>query len=173
MKANIFLLLLLSVFIAACKKDNNNNLPTIAHTGSDMISFKVNGSSITMYNSFSAGLITFSAYSNNFIQIIGSISYPINCGVGLNFQYQDSLGIYPIAPFSNYPYGGYFTDDNNGTLTGTKYNATYFTDTLRTGTIDVIYKDKNEMAGYFQFDAISDSGKVIHITEGRFDLYEN
>jgi hypothetical protein len=170
---NICLLLVITAsFVAACKKNSTPlQLPAISHTGHNMIAYKVNGNIISLYPSFTSD-ISFYPYGSGLTEITANTTAPPVCGITFNFQYFDSLGHYPISSFSNYPYGGTFTDNSNGSLTGTKYNSTYFTDSIHSGIINVIFYNGTEMAGYFQFDAVNDSGVVILITEGRFDLYK-
>jgi hypothetical protein len=167
---NVFLSILIGIiFLTSCQKNSTTPLPTITHTGNDMLAFKVNGNVVSMNNSF-LSLITYYHANNDPVDIDGNMSSPLKCGVYLTFQC-DTIGTYPIS--SIYPYGAGFVDNNNGTLTGNHQNTGFNTDSLHSGSVQVIYYTNSEIAGYFQFDAISNSGQIIHITEGRFDLYRN
>ena len=53
-----------------------------------------------------------------------------------------------------------------------KYYGDYRVDSLHRGTIKILRADVDSpyiIAGTFEFDAVNDSGEVVHITEGRFD----
>lgn len=158
------------LLLGGCSKTIAPTLPPIAHTGQDMLAFKVNGNVVSVYNSY-LSLIDFHIYdSANFVSIYGYTNAP-NCGMEIRFQYLNGLGNYPISTI--YPYGAYFTDNAKGALTGTNIDDNYNCDSMHTGSINVVYYDSHEMAGYFQFDAISDSGRIVHITDGRFDVYKH
>ena len=58
-----------------------------------------------------------------------------------------------------------FIDD--GSLGGSEYN----TDHLHSGKIKLLKITQNMASGTFYFDAINpETGKVIHVTDGRFDI---
>ena len=168
-KRNVYVAMMILFFFTTCKKvPDTPQLPPITHNGIDMIAFKVDNNAVVMYDQWFVPLSFYNVYMKPF-EINGSISAP-DCDIGLSFQYNDSLGTYPISTF--FPYA-WFTDNTHGSLTHTKYSASYSTDSIHTGTVTIIYYDGKEVAGYFHFDAISDSGVVVHITDGRFDIYKH
>lgn len=46
----------------------------------------------------------------------------------------------------------------------------YKTSNVNTGVINVTHYDGNIISGTFSFDAANDSGEIVHVTEGRFDI---
>jgi hypothetical protein len=72
-----------------------------------------------------------------------------------------------------YPYTGTFYDEPNGTLSNN--SNTYETDILNIGKVNIKYfygskSPMNGVAGTFEMNAVNANGKVIHITDGRFDI---
>ena len=171
MKYKILFIALIIFFFSACKKESNGTqLPAITHSGHDVLGYKINGKVVSGYNSF-LSLITFYYYqSSGIVDIYASNRNP-DCTLGFTFQYHDSLGNYPLSWI--YPYNANFLDNTNGKISGTHCSANYSIDSIYNGTVTIAFFDGNNISGYFQFDAISDSGVVVHITDGIFDLYEN
>ena len=166
----VYVAVMILLFFTTCKKVNNTpQLPPITHNGVNITAFKIDGHNVVMYDNFIVP-ITFSNVAMEPIEIDASISNP-PCGIFINFPYQDSLGVYPIL--WTYPYGAGFADNTYGSLTNTAHSASYQTDSLYNGSVNLIYYNGKEIAGYFHFDAISDSGVVVHITDGRFDIYKH
>jgi hypothetical protein len=46
----------------------------------------------------------------------------------------------------------------------------YLTDSLHTGEVNILKYDGHIIAGTFWFEAVNSKGKVVKITEGRFDI---
>jgi hypothetical protein len=115
---------------------------------------------VTTDSSINIGAGTVSDEKNKF-----SISFTI--------KYIADTGTYLMR---TYPYEGIFIDQSNGSVPGGsntftttdnfigKVNIKYFNGRFSSPTFATV------LAGTFEMDAINSDGKVIHITEGRFDI---
>ncbi len=77
---------------------------------------------------------------------------------------------------TGYPYNGYFTDDSNGTIPGNSNH--YVTNDVYKGKVNIKFcngsinplRTGTIVSGTFEMEAVNGEGKVIKITDGRFDL---
>ncbi|MEQ1553969.1 MAG: hypothetical protein ABL929_07320 [Ferruginibacter sp.] len=179
MKYNLILIasaVLLSTLLTAnsCKKGKSpvteEQLPPETHIGAFTIGFKVDGKIYTA--SGKGGLlagqhVNYSYFADSTIDIsIGNTESKFN--LHIMFKYLGSLGIY-VLKFT--PNRGEFYDNSNGSIPGSL--NTYTTDTINNGYVNIKYFTATIggiLAGTFEMNAINGNGKVIHITEGRFDI---
>lgn len=93
--------------------------------------------------------------------------------IELIIKYLGNPGIYLMKI---YPYRGTFYDDSNGTIPGA--SNTFTTTENYTGKVTIKYFNGSYapynkgtiLSGTFEMEAVNGNGKVIHITEGRFDI---
>ena len=179
MKYNLVLIatvLLLSTMLTAssCKKDKSpateEQLPPETQTGAFTFGCKVDGKIYTA--SGKGGLLSnqhvnYSYFSDSSISIsIGNTESKFN--VRIVFKYLGNLGIYELKSAPN---KGEFYDNSNGTIPGS--SNTYTTDNINNGNINIKYFTASVgsiLAGTFEMNAINGNGKIIRITEGRFDI---
>ncbi len=172
------LILLCTILCAAsCKKEEKGpQLPPETHTGAYTFGCKVDGKIYTAKGqggllatqkvaySYISSDSTFYLYAVNAIDNKFSISLQFKC-----FELNKNCIL------SQFPNQGIFQDDSNGTLPGT--NNIYKTTTTSTGFVKIKYFDGTfspgnfgtYVSGTFEMDAVNGNGKIIHITEGRFD----
>ena len=185
MKQKIFyplLLIVLTISTApSCKKTNTEDqLPPETHVGAFTFGCKVNGKIYTASGK-GGGLLGF----DHVYFRLGSTDSSVNIGAGsvsdeknkfsisFTIKYSGNLGTYLMK---TYPYEGIFIDQSNGSVPGGV--DTFTTTDNYTGGVTLKYFDGSYnpyysgtiLAGTFQMDAINGDGKVIHITEGRFDI---
>ncbi len=182
MKYNLFvkgIVLLLSTILIAtsCKKDNppQEQLPPETHTGAYTFGCKVDGKIYTASGKgglLSNQFVNYSFYSDTSIYIsVGNTVSKFN--LDLTIKYTGVLGLHYT---SLYPYEGIFKDNSNGTIPGN--SNTYNTNNSLRATVNIKYFNGSIiplysgaiLSGTFEMDAINGNGKVIHITEGRFDI---
>jgi hypothetical protein len=169
----ITLLLLSSIFISSsCTKNNpapaEEELPPETQTGANTFGCKVDGKIYTAKGK--DGLLStqyvFGGASNSQASFnIGASNTNQKFNFSLTVNYVGSLG---ILLTSAYPYEGNFQDNSNGTIPG-GLNS-FPTDSLNIGKINLKYLSSNIASGTFEMDAKNANGKIIHITEGRFDI---
>ncbi len=174
------LLLALSSIFASCKKESTKiteeQLPPETQTGAYTFGCKVDGKIYTA--SGKEGLLaTQYVYYN-----IRSSDSSINVGVSnskTNFNFHFSikyLGATGIYLAKTYPYIASFQDNANGSIPGS--SNVYETNDNNIGKVNIKFfngslspvQPGNILAGTFEMDAVNANGKVIHITEGRFDI---
>ena len=184
MRYNLVLIataLLLSTMLIAssCKKDKTpateEQLPPETQTGAFTIGFKVDGKIYTAKGK--GGLLANESvnhlfYSDTAIRISASnINSKFNFSVTI--KYSGFLGNHYTK---EYPYLGLFTDNSNGTIPGN--SNSYSTDSTLRASVNIKYfngsiSPLNEgtiISGTFEMDAKNANGKIIKITEGRFDI---
>lgn len=184
MKKNFFYLVLLLVFTIStalnCKKiSTEEQLPPETHEGKFTFGCKVDGKIYTA--SGKGGLLA----SEHVYYSIGSADSSIAISaastgdiknkfhIHLTIKYSGTPGIYLMK---TYPYEGSFYDDSNGSLP--MGSNTFTTSNTYIGKINIKYFNgqftpyvlATIFAGTFEMDAVNANGKVIHITEGRFDI---
>ncbi len=162
---------------ANCKKDTTTPLPPATHISAFTFGCKVDGKIYTARGKEGLLVNEFVSYNLNSgdstIYISARNTTSPNFSFDLFIHYLGNTGTYLMK---SYPYQATFMDDSNGTIPGT--DNTYTTTDTITGSVNVtyfngIYKPYNIgtiLAGTFQMDAVNGEGKVIHITEGRFDI---
>ncbi len=168
------LLIALSSIFTSCKKETTKNkeeqLPPETQTGAFTFGCKVDGKIYTATGK--GGLLSdesvwYGYYSDS--SIIISISSAISkFNFRAKFKYLGYVGLYELKEF---PYEGIFNDNSNGTIPST--SNTYVTDNLNIGKINLKYFTPtigSALAGTFDIYAKNQNGKIIHITEGRFDI---
>ena len=167
---NLFLLIMLSISITACRKDDDQNTTELpkatqsgANTGGAIVDGKIwvalieppiigNGSSGTYYQSVNGkyqlqiNLRGVEDRNGNFIVIKITSNQDINVGDYVINDIEENKGIYSIA------LKGYITNPNNtGVLSITKFD-----------------KENKIVSGTFSFKAQYQDSSVT-ITDGRFD----
>ena len=171
-----FLLLILSA--SSCKKNKTSEqLPPETRDGKFTFGCKVNGTIFTSRGQEGLFADQFVSYSFNSIDSIIYISAK-NSKTGFNFdltiKYSGKPGQYLMK---GYPYRGIFNNFSNGTTIPDNDNE-FTTNENFTGVINVTffngtfnpYSIGTILSGTFEMEAINNEGKVIHITEGRFDI---
>jgi len=158
-------LLLLTSFI---KPGFERELPPLTHTGENMMACKVNGKVIIAGQNITnaAGVVNFSSSPDKDILYLScEISSP-HYEIELSIDYDDTLGVYPII--CSYPYFGYFWDYTHS-ISPNDSNQ-FQPDITHPGTVTVTYNDGSIIAGTFAMEGVNRQGKVVHITDGRFDI---
>ena len=161
---------LMLVFTSFARIGGDKDLPPITHTGENVMACRVNGHVIIAAEN-SADIanpttVRFSSAPDNELIYIGGVFISPRYDIEISFKYQDTLGVYPII--DKYPYFGYFWDYTKS-VSANDSNQ-FFPDKVHTGSINVLYNDGNIISGTFAFDGINRKGKVVHITDGRFDI---
>ena len=174
----LLLLALCSIF-AGCKKENTNTeeqLPPETQTGAYTFGCKVDGKIYTAR--VKEGLLAdqfvwynISASDSTIHVEVSSSKAKFKFDFGI--KYTGNVGIYLAK---TYPYMATFQDESNGTIP--EASNTYETNTNHVGRINIKFFNGslnpvhpgNKLSGTFEMDAINAQGKVIHITEGRFDI---
>jgi hypothetical protein len=169
----ITLLLLSSIFISSsCKKNTPANteeqLPPETQTGANTFGCKVDGKIYTAKGK--GGLLSDQsvwggASSSQASFNIGASNTKQKFNFSLSVNYSGSLG---ILYTSTYPHEGNFQDNTNGTVPSN--SNSFDTDSFNIGKVNLKYLSTTIASGTFEMDAKNANGKVIHITEGRFDI---
>ena len=68
---------------------------------------------------------------------------------------------------TNFNYASYFDLSTQDAPVG---GNTYGTSPIDTGVVYISRNDTNVIAGTFNLNVANDSGKIVHITDGRFDI---
>ena len=164
---SIALLLFLTSYV---RIPGERDLPAITHTGENIMACRINGQIIIAAENTTdlanASSVKFSAAPDNELVYIGGVFVSPRYDIEISFKYADTLGVYPIV--DKYPYFGYFWDYTKA-ISPNDSNQ-FHTDKTHIGSIKVLYNDGNIISGTFTFDAINRKGKVVHVTDGRFDL---
>jgi hypothetical protein len=166
----ILLLLSIIIIISSCKKNipTEEQLPPETQTGANTFGCKVDGKIYTAKgkDGLLASESVWGGASNSQASFnIGASNTNQKFNLSLTVNYSGSLG---ILFTSAYPYEGNFQDNSNGTIPG-GLNS-FPTDSLNIGKINLKYLSSNIASGTFEIDAKNANGKIIHITEGRFDI---
>ncbi|MEO6832965.1 MAG: DUF6252 family protein [Chitinophagaceae bacterium] len=169
MMRNSFIVLLFLI-IYGCKKNDEIQLPYTTHTGANTFGCKINGETFVTSGdpsaSWSNSGVKYSFYADSSIAIDAKQESPKKY-IYFRFKFNSAPGIYHLN--DDYQYIGTFTDLSDGSTAvngGNEYNSS----SKHTGTITVTNYDGHIIAGTFSFDAVNDSGQLVHITEGRFDI---
>lgn len=173
MKKYLLAVAIITLFGAnSCKREQpiGKQLPSETHTGAFTFGCKVDGKVYTAKGK--GGLLAnqhviYGYYSDSSISIyVGNTQSKFN--FYFTVKYEGYTGIY-LCKAS--PYSGTFYDNANGTIPGA--SNTYKTDNANIGKVNIKYFNTaagSILSGTFEMDAINANGKVIHITEGRFDI---
>ncbi|MEO9211310.1 MAG: hypothetical protein ABI208_09445 [Ginsengibacter sp.] len=180
MKYLISFAFVLLLTAASCKKNNiTEQLPPETHEGKFTFGCKVDGKIYTAQGK--GGLLGF----DHVYYVLGSSDNSISIGAGTSdnskakfnvffkINYADKIGIYLMKI---YPYEGIFYNDSDGTIPDG--SNTFTTSEAHVGTVNIKYFNGSYnpynkgtiLSGTFEMDAVNAEGKVIHITEGRFDI---
>ena len=158
------------LFCSFIKIKSDRDLPPLTHTGENMMACRVNGQVIIASENTSdmsnPSTVKYSSSPDNDLVYIGGVFVSPRYDIEISFRYADTLGVYPIL--DKYPYFGYFWDYTKA-ISPNDSNQ-FQPDRTHKGTITVSYNDGNIIAGTFAFDAVNRKGKVVHITDGRFDI---
>ena len=168
----LLLIIACTTIFATCKKTttatDEPQLPPETQTGSNTFGCKVDGKIFTA--SGKGGLLSdqsvWGGASNSqasFTILSSNTTQKFNFSLSVN--YNGSLG---INYTSTYPYKGNFQDNSNSTIPGN--TNSFETDSLNVGKVNLKYLSSDIAAGTFEMKAKNANGKVIHITEGRFDI---
>lgn len=162
---------------SSCKKRNTGpQLPPETQTGAGTLGFKINGKIYTA--SGGCGLLADQCiggggpYSDTAIDIT-AVNQTQKFKFRISIKYSGVNGIHYT---SGYPYDAYFTDDTNGTIPGSSNH--YITTDVYKGKVNIKFcngsinplRTGTIVSGTFEMEAINAEGKVIKITDGRFDL---
>ncbi len=170
--ANLLFLILTTFIISASschKEDPVPDLVPITTSGANTMGFYLDGIPINItgeYGGFTPKGVTGGIFEGRILYILGGGGEP-----------RSSLTIYiPLDSLDqNNEYvlnKGIFHNDevlliDNAPLGGNMYQC----DSLHAGKIKILKIAQNMAAGTFYFDAVnSETGKVIHVTDGRFDI---
>lgn len=165
---------------AACKKNNAEvQLPPETQTGKNTFGCKVDGKVYTAWGK--GGLIGFDNVSyvlissDSSINIFASTADPSKprFSLSLKIKYLGTLGNYKMG---RYPYRGVYLDGSIGSLPSS--DNQFLTNDTTTGEVNVKYFDGSYvpinggsiLSGTFEMDVVNGEGKVVHITDGRFDI---
>jgi hypothetical protein len=163
-------LTLLLFFASFIRIKSDRDLPPLTHTGENIMACKINGQVIIAAENSSdisnPAAVKFSSAPDNELVYIGGVFVSPRYDIEISFRYGDSLGVYPII--DKYPYFGYFWDYTKA-ISPNDSNQ-FQPDKTHTGSINITYNDGNIIAGTFAFDAVNRKGKVVHVTDGRFDI---
>jgi len=179
MKYLISFLLLLILSASSCKKNKTGEqLPPETQEGKFTIGFKVDGKVYTAKGKgglLSSESVTYGLLADdNSINIFASNSSASKPKFHLTLivHYKGAQGIYEMK---NYPYQGTFMDGQDGTIPGS--NNVFKTSETYNGKVNINFFNGSLpalngtiLSGTFEMDAVNGEGKVIHITDGRFDI---
>ncbi len=180
MKIVTTVVIILLLIAQSCIKDTGHPLPPETHTGAYTFGCKVDGkvyeaSGKPEFEDFvSAGNISYSSSSGDSTIYISAVNrFTSDFDFDIRMPFPASTGTYSLKGGH---YSANFTDNNIRDATG--YAISYKTSDVDTGSITITYFDGtytpffggNILAGTFWMNAVSDDGKVIHITDGRFDI---
>lgn len=161
---------LLLVFTSFVKTGGDKDLPPITHTGENVMACRINGHAIIAAENTAdisnPAAVRFSAAPDNELIYISGVFVSPRYDIEISFKYEDTLGVYPIL--DKYPYFGYFWDYTKS-VSANDSNQ-FHPDKTHSGSVKVMYNDGNIISGTFAFDGINRKGKVVHITDGRFDI---
>lgn len=180
MKYLIPFAILLLFTAASCRKNKTTEqLPPETHEGKFTIGFKVDGKIYTAEGK--GGLLSSEHVKYSLISTDSSINiFAANTSnlkpkfhLALVIKFKGAQGIYDMK---SYPYQGDFMDASNGTIPGGTNN--FNTSDAHIGKVNIKYFNGSYsppfkgsiLSGTFEMEAINNEGKVIHITEGRFDI---
>lgn len=162
------LILTASLFLfAGCKKEDK--LPAPTHHGANTLSCKIDGKvflvKIKSSNAHPKGVYSI-PYTHGEWVISASAANEI---MHFSFQYENFNvpQSYPIADFVT---GQAFYQLLTGGGTIPTGGNTYTTNSDNRGQITITHFTQEYAAGTFYFDAVNDASKIIHITEGHFDI---
>ncbi len=154
------------LFIASCTKDK---LPKATQSGKNTFGCKIDGKVFTPSESgglFGSPPITVYNDPFNGFTLLGKYygdrSDKISKNIIISLLYLKTTDTYQL---SSYPYGQYELDYSGGPIYRTNNTYTGQVNITRCDTIKRIY------SGTFSFKAVDrNTGKVVNVTDGRFDV---
>lgn len=155
-----------------CKKTTEEQLPPETHVGAFTFGCKVDGKIYTASGKLPGfgGLNLNPQYVHySFMPLdlldISAQNYLTDLRIRFEFifQYRDSPGTYFLKTGDGFFYDGKTSYRTTNIHTGS-VTIKYFNGTLMPINLGTI------LAGTFEMDAVNGEGKVIHITDGRFDI---
>ena len=155
--------------VSSCHRDSTGsaNCP-----GAVSASWKADGTTYEMHNSFTAGSGGGSSFMN--VVLVACSSDGVDRSVAFNFiPYPPVAGVYPVKytsahgiPWNGTVSGIYLTGNTVST------EMSYYTDsTAHTGTFSItgVNAGAKTFSGTFEFTAVNDSGSsTVHITDGTY-----
>ena len=169
MKYTIIYFITLATLLTSCHKQPT--MPAITNNGANVIAYKVDGNVVIVSGNNNRQFMDPFGVTYNprtwygFIIVDGYNEKP-KSEISIKLIYNDTLGNRPIItgynPNTYIPLGASYVNESS--------NSAFTTDSSHGGTINIIACSSKHISGTFAFDAINDDGKVIHITEGRFDI---
>ncbi len=182
MKYTIIAITILLLTIPSCKKTNiEDQLPPETHEGNFTFGCKVDGKIYTASGKDGGiGLFGPRTHVNYYLNASDSVIIISAENFSANPNFSFDLTIHFLRTnetclMKAYPYNGIF----NNHISDIKDSSGIFSTTNKyTGSMTINYFDGSYipynhgtiLAGTFEMDAVNTNGKVIHITEGRFDI---
>ncbi len=168
MKYSLLFIIAIAVFFTSCHKEAT--LPPITNNGANVLGCKVDGKIIIASGSAGSfgrvnGVRFYPPTTYGLIQIYAHGDNP-KFEMFISFIYLDTPGTYQII--STNRLGA--TYDNFATGSVPSGESEFNTDSTHTGFIKITQFSDQQISGTFAFDAMNDGGKVVHLTEGRFDI---
>jgi hypothetical protein len=170
-------ILIIALSANSCKKSNTQTLPPATTIGANTFGCKVDGVVCSTNKYRNDGIMAdgigvhYTAWFSDSCMIFTATTENPKYSFHFAFKYDGQNGTY----FSegNNRYMCEFNDYNNGSTASTNGN-TYNTDENNKAKINVakFNETTKTISGTFQMDVVNKSGKVIHITEGRFDIQQ-
>ena len=172
---HLLLTITLAVLLFSCckKKDESPQLPAITQEGKNTFGCKVDGSIITAtgkpinwnddeYVDYRRGGGVIGV-----VTIIKAQNPSPKWDLRIEFNATDyETGLF-IIKTSNYNQASYFDLHSNDAPLG---GNSYYTNRKDTGIVNIMRNDTKVIAGTFEMTVANDSGKIVHITDGRFDI---
>lgn len=182
MKIHFLFIHLTLLLLVACKKeDSEMQMPTPTHDGRRVVAWKLDGKVYVaqgyLFNGdwASNGYLGYDTRSPSNLYLYVSGRYSNDQGntinrLGVDFKCPFNHEINQPLTFWDYPFRGSVSDKRSAGSTIPSGNSEFLTDSLHRGTVVVTYEDSTTISGTFQMDVVNDEGKVLHITEGMFDV---
>ena len=174
-------IIMLCFCFAQCKKTNTpdpaEQLPPETQTGAFTFGCKVDG---VIYTARGKGglladqRVNYSYYSSDStFDITATGTKAKNFNIHLVFK---CFNTNTYCSFASAPFEATFYEESNGTIPGN--SNTYSTNLANTGRVMIKYFNGTFYpgnfgtiaSGVFEFNAVNGNGKIIRITEGRFDI---
>jgi len=166
------LIFFLSCFMlhSGCKKDDEPELPGPTQTGARTFGCKVDGRPFVTSGdqdaNWSKSGVVYFLYTDGSISVDARQANPREY-IRFRFKFNNAPGTYYLNDL--FQYKGFYTDLRSGS-TAINGGNEYKTSDVNTGQINITHYDGDIIAGTFSFKAANDSGEIVHLTEGRFDI---
>ena len=167
--SKLLFLLFLAFTISSCHKDElEPDLVPITMTGENTMGFYVDGvpHNIRGVSNWSTHGVSGGITQEGVVRISGWGKDP-KISIAIRFIRDESHKLKEYSLNGSSFQSNWVDVIDNAPLGGNIYNC----DSAHTGKIKLINLEKNQAAGTFEFTAINEeSGKIIHVTDGRFDI---